>query len=225
MSIKNNKNRFFLGALVLLLLVFTFFAGSSKWENAEPDLDTKSVVNIDETLKAEENAFIAQKPQENETVSEKETEISASQNITNEPLIAEDENTSPKSPTCTLTVRCNQVFENLDKLTPGKADIIPKDGIIYKKQKVEFADGESVFDVLLREMKNNKIHFEFVQNPVYNSAYIEGIGNLYEFDCGDCSGWVYKVNNVSPTYGCSQYKLKDGDEIEFIYSCNFLAYE
>lgn len=33
---------------------------------------------------------------------------------------------------------------------------------------------------------------------MYNSAYIEGINNLYEFDCGELSGWMYKVNGLVP---------------------------
>lgn len=56
--------------------------------------------------------------------------------------------------------------------------------------------------------------------PVYDSAYIEGIANLYEFDCGSLSGWTYCVNGVFPNYGCSNFKLSDGDEIEFHYSCD-----
>lgn len=43
---------------------------------------------------------------------------------------------------------------------------------------------------------------------MYNSAYIEGINNLYEFDCGSLSGWMYKVNEWFPNYGCSRYVLK-----------------
>ena len=54
----------------------------------------------------------------------------------------------------------------------------------------------------------------------YNSAYIEGIHNLYEFDCGQLSGWIYKVNGWSPNYGCSRYDLADGDVIEWQYTCN-----
>lgn len=42
-----------------------------------------------------------------------------------------------------------------------------------------------MFDVLLREMKKNKIHMEFSMTPIYNSNYIEGINNLYEFDAGE----------------------------------------
>ena len=33
---------------------------------------------------------------------------------------------------------------------------------------------------------------------MYNSYYVEGIGNLYEFDCGSESGWMYKVNGWFP---------------------------
>ncbi len=125
--------------------------------------------------------------------------------------------------TCTLSVTCESLLGNMDKLKEEKRQLVPSDGVIFKAQEIEFTEGESVFDVLLREMRANKIHFEFVQTPMYDSAYIEGIGNLYEFDCGRYSGWMYKVNGVSPTYGCSQYILKNGDRIEFYYNCDLLA--
>ena len=70
---------------------------------------------------------------------------------------------------------------------------------------MEFTEGESVFDVLKRVCRENKIHMEFSETPVYQSAYIEGIGNLYEFDCGEGSGWMYRVNGEFPNYGCSRY--------------------
>ena len=49
---------------------------------------------------------------------------------------------------------------------------------------------------------------------------IEGIANLYEFDCGELSGWMYKVNDWFPNYGCSRYELKDGDKVEWVYTCD-----
>lgn len=74
--------------------------------------------------------------------------------------------------------------------------------------------------VLKRETRASKIHMEFVFTPMYNSAYIEGIHNLYEFDCGNLSGWMYKVNGWFPNYGCSRYMLKNGDVIEWVYTCD-----
>jgi len=58
---------------------------------------------------------------------------------------------------------------------------------------------------------------------MYNSYYIEGIGNLYEFDCGPESGWMYKVNGWFPNFGCSSYPLSDGDNIVWCYTCNGLG--
>ncbi len=136
------------------------------------------------------------------------------------PVEPENAEISDKELKCTLSVRCDTVLLNMDWLEPEKMQIIPQDGIIFKEQSVTFYEGESVFDVLFREMKNNKIHMEFVNTPIYNSVYIEGINNLYEFDCGELSGWMYKVNDWFPNYGCSRYQLKSGDEIEWVYTCN-----
>ncbi len=82
------------------------------------------------------------------------------------------------------------------------------------------SDGESVFDVLEKVTKQNSIHMEFSKTPAYNSVYVEGINNLYEFDCGDLSGWEYKVNGEFPSYGISLYKLRTGDVVELLYTCD-----
>ncbi len=122
--------------------------------------------------------------------------------------------------TCTLSVTCKTLLDKLDQLEEGKADLVPADGVIFPEQKVTFYEGESVFNVLQRELKKSKIHLEFVNTPAYNSVYVEGINNLYEFDGGDLSGWLYKVNDWFPNYGCSRYQLQDGDVIEWIYTCD-----
>lgn len=125
-----------------------------------------------------------------------------------------------KEYTCTLSVRCDTILNNLDKLDSKKKDLVPADGVIFPETQVTFYEGESVFNVLQRELRKAKIHMEFVNTPVYDSAYIEGIGNLYEFDCGELSGWNYKVNGWAPNYGCSRYTLQDGDVVEWVYTCD-----
>lgn len=136
------------------------------------------------------------------------------------PVEPQDVTISDKSLTCTLSVRCDTILNNINWLNPEKVELVPLDGVIYARQKVVFYQGESVFNVLHREMKKAGIHMEFVNTPIYNSAYIEGINNLYEFDCGELSGWMYKVNGWFPNYGCSRYQLKDGDKIEWVYTCD-----
>ena len=126
-------------------------------------------------------------------------------------------------PTCTVSISCAAILENLDRLDAEKTDLVPADGVLLAPTAVEFTEGESVFDVLKRVCRENKIHMEFSETPVYQSAYIEGIGNLYEFDCGEGSGWMYRVNGEFPNYGCSRYVLADGDTVEWVYTCDFGA--
>lgn len=121
---------------------------------------------------------------------------------------------------CTLSVRCDTILDNLKIFNKDKLEVLPKDGVIFSKQKVDFYKGESVFNVLQREMKKNKIHMEFVMTPMYNSVYVEGINNLYEFDTGELSGWMYRVNGWFPNYGASRYQLQDGDQVEWVYTCD-----
>jgi hypothetical protein len=125
-----------------------------------------------------------------------------------------------KAPTCTVTVRCDTVLNNMGRLNKEKVELVPKDGVIFLQTAITFNEGENVFNALQREMKRAKIHMAFRATPLYNSAYIEAIHNLYEFDCGELSGWMYKVNGQFPAYGCSRYLLKDGDEIEWLYTCD-----
>ena len=138
------------------------------------------------------------------------------------PLPVEPENATLTSIayTCTLSVRCDTILGNIKNLDPEKVELVPEDGVILETITVTFYEGESVFNVLQREMRRANIHMEFVNTPIYNSAYIEGISNLYEFDCGELSGWMYKVNDWFPNYGCSRYQLKQGDVIEWIYTCD-----
>ncbi|MDD6736179.1 MAG: DUF4430 domain-containing protein [Clostridiales bacterium] len=153
----------------------------------------------------------------------KETDGGAEKNsYRTEPVPIEPENAviSDKQLTCTLSVRCDTILKNIAWLDSEKSELVPKDGVIYAEQTVTFYEGESVFNLLVREMKRNKIHMEFENTPIYNSAYIEGIGNLYEFDCGELSGWMYKVNGRFPNYGCSRYQLKEGDRVEWVYTCD-----
>ena len=138
----------------------------------------------------------------------------------NAPVSAENETPEAAGPTCTLEIRCDTLLPNLDQLTEGKAALVPADGILYPKTELSFQEGESVFDVFRRTMKAEKIHFEYTDASMYNSVYIEGIGNLYEFDCGPQSGWMYSVNGVYPGLGCSDYKLAEGDAIVFSFTCN-----
>ena len=133
-----------------------------------------------------------------------------------------DENNINKGQTytCTFSIECSTILNNLDMLDPEKLEMVPSNGVILETVTVTFYEGESVFDVLQRLCKEYGIHMEAEWTPIYNSAYVEGIHNLYEFDCGALSGWMYSVNDWYPNYGCSRYQLKDGDVVQWRYTCD-----
>lgn len=124
---------------------------------------------------------------------------------------------------CTIEIRCDTILDNMGDLTAGKEGYVPKDGAILKRTTVGFNEGETVYDVLKRVCSARGIHLEASWSPAYGSSYIEGIGHLYEFDCGPQSGWTYKVNGWFPNYGCSAYELEDGDAISWLYTCQGLG--
>lgn len=140
-----------------------------------------------------------------------------------EPVEPQEQEITDNTLKCTFSISCATVLDNMNILDKSKKEIIPDDGWILKPVTVTFNEGESVFDVLKQVCKENKIQLEFSMTPIYNSAYIEGINNLYEFDCGSLSGWMYEVNDWFPNYGCSRYEVKNGDVIEWQYTCSLGA--
>jgi len=209
------RNRIFAGALIFLIFLLSF----GVFENSEKEKLLIPNTSIS-TLKTDSEEHLPIQEKKEEAIPVKEETVISKTEETEEIEIEEE---TPASPVCTLIVRCDDILKNPEKLKEEKRALVPADGIIYINENAEFAAGETVFDVLHRCLRENKIHFEFVNTPMYNSVYIEGIGNIYEFDCGSLSGWMYRVNGIKPTYGCSQYSIKDGDKIEFYHSCNLLG--
>ena len=74
--------------------------------------------------------------------------------------------------------------------------------------------------MLLSVCREKKIHMEHSYTPIYGSEYIEGINQIYEFDCGELSVWMYKVDGWFPNYGCDKYVLSGGETIEIVYTCD-----
>ena len=139
------------------------------------------------------------------------------------PVEPQDAEVSNAALTCTLSISCATILDNMALCDPEKVEFVPADGWLLEPLTVTFYEGENVFNVLQRTCKQQKIHMEYEDTPIYNSAYIEGIGNLYEFDVGEKSGWMYKVNGWFPNYGCSRYQLEDGDEVCWVYTCDLGA--
>lgn len=241
---KKYKSKIITGIIFAIVLAFVFWYGGDApglrgWisesgqpsdtiqnhelPNKEITENTHSLTETNERPKNENKNFESSRETQAviNKVTEKGKDITASL-PGDSPTSIKSENSviTAKELTCTLSVRCDTILNDPTWLNTKKTDIIPNDGVIFAEKTVTFYEGESVFNLLVREMKRNNIHMEFENIPIYNSAYIEGIANIYEFDCGELSGWMYKVNDWFPNFGCSRYRLEDGDRVEWVYTCN-----
>ena len=127
------------------------------------------------------------------------------------------EKIEPKG-TCSLVVDCSILTDKTDTLPEAVVSCIPKDGIFFKAENIEFAENETPQALLVRLAKEKKLPVEFTDS-VYGS-YVEGIGGLYAGDAGELSGWLYTVNGEFLSVAASEYVLQPGDAIAFVYSCD-----
>lgn len=126
----------------------------------------------------------------------------------------------PERHICSIQIRCDTVVDTGKLENEAVIPFIPASGVILSLNEVEFTPGESVFDVLKRACRSYNVHLEFREDALYSGVYVEGINYLYEYDAGALSGWMYKVNGLFPNYGCAAYKVNDGDQIVWVYTCD-----
>ena len=170
----------------------------------------------------------SQKPQSNTVVTTPTVPGTPSNGAGTQPVPDSQQNngnpaSGEKKKYVTIEIHCDTILDNMENLTGGKEVYVPGSGTILSTSKIEFEEGETVFDVLKKACNRAGIQLEYRYTPIYESYYIEGINHLYEFDCGDESGWMYKVNGWFPNYGCSSYVLEEDDVIVWCYTCNGLG--
>lgn len=124
---------------------------------------------------------------------------------------------------CTVEIRCDTILQHMDRLSPGKDIYVPADGVLLPAVELSFQPGETAFDLLRRACQQADIPLEYSWTPLYDSYYVEGIGHLYEFDCGSQSGWMFRVNGAFPNLGSSDFVLSDGDSVSWLYTCTGLG--
>ena len=120
--------------------------------------------------------------------------------------------------TVTMSIRCDTAVANGLCEEEKWKGILPEDGCILPETEFEIEEDETAFDLLCRVRDEYGIHMEY--SGTGGNEYIQGINNLYEFDGGRWSGWMYSVNGEYPNYGCGKYKLKDGDVVAWNYTCD-----
>lgn len=225
-----------------VILIISIFAGCSA-QKEETD-STKDDTTITQTVSAETEQT-SQKGNESETTdkqventTDKTTESNSASSASKE---KEKEKTTSKSSgaakttqkkttpttakttkkpestvsTCTLTIECTAVLENMSSLKAGHEKYVPDDGYILSNKKMTVSKGDTVYDVLKEACSENGIRLT-ASNSTFG-IYVSGINNIDEKDCGKNSGWTYWVNGNMPMVTCGKYTVNNGDEIKFSY--------
>lgn len=231
-----------LSLALAVILIISIFAGCSA-QKAETD-STKDDTTITQTVSAETEQT-SQKENESETqdkqvenTTDKTTESNSASSASNE---KEKEKTTSKSSgaskttqkkttpttakttkkpestvsTCTLTIECTAVLDNMSSLKAGHEKYVPDDGYILSNKKMTVSKGDTVYDVLKEACSENGIRLT-ASNSTFG-IYVSGINNIDEKDCGKNSGWTYWVNDNMPMVTCGKYTVNNGDEIKFSY--------
>lgn len=74
-----------------------------------------------------------------------------------------------------------------------------------------FNEGASPYDALCA------LGLSINARPSSYGTYVAAIGGLAEKEHGGTSGWMYSVNGVTPNTACSNYVLKNGDNVVWYY--------
>jgi hypothetical protein len=189
-------------------------SGEGSSEKNQEHTSTATKVETNQVIASSSN----KETEKTETVAKTDTKKVSLPTATKETKQKEDNTTSEK------------VTEQPTKQTEAKPIVAkptisititgPKDfGVILPTTKVEFSEGDTVLDLLLKAAKKKNILVEHRGSGAM--AYIEGIDNIYEFDYGPKSGWNYKLNGTTFSKSSGIVKVKKDDVIEWVYLENF----
>ncbi len=214
--------------LALFIAVAFLFAGCSNVESSDllSDVDSTLITTQINEL-SDDNSTVSQINEEQSNVKTTQTHSTSASvspetqksdnsidNIGNSSEFVQNETVNNKTQTVTVSVDCKNAI-NYGILSVGSfSQVLSADGIILTATQTQISEGESVMSVLKRTLKENHITYS-----ITSSGYVRTINGLSEFDCGETSGWLYKVDGVLPSVSCKSYKLYGGEKIEFVYTC------
>lgn len=165
--------------------------------------DLKSAVNKSQDDKSENTTLQSNAIQREEPSSN-----------TNVELPVQNQGQNDKQCSVTISVNCRNAIDYGILEESTFASVLPADGVILPNVSFDIKDGDNVAKVLKSALKSHNITYS-----VTSSGYVRAIGGLSEFDCGETSGWLYRVNGNLPYVSTKSYYLHDGDTVELIYTC------
>lgn len=217
--------------LIVLLLSLSLIGCS---HNSSQEKQSKKEVKTAETVKKmPQKASIKPVDQKKgKTASIQKTsqntlnEVKNTAPTTQKPKTVADKQTGPvekktvTSPTVPKkTTKPNTVKNTVPVQTVTFSIMGPKDkGTILPATKVSIKDGDTILQVLLHAASSHSPKLVVDYTGSGAMAYVQGIDNIYEFDYGAKSGWLFKQNGVSLTKSVGVTNIKAGDRIECYYT-------
>lgn len=138
---------------------------------------------------ASKNNASGEKPKANEQANSKNESSSGSKKPTSP---------APKKDTVTISI------------------VISSKEVPLSPTNIEINSGDKVLDVFYKA--TNEAGIQQSVRGAAGTAYIEGIANVYEFDRGQGSGWMYRINGIFPDRGVGVVPVENGDRIELLYT-------
>lgn len=218
------------------MLCLIFMLSGCKVESVEEHNQTAltideqtAIQHNDEEQETESEKQVAGDDEEQSKHDEIAKEVKTDQNVIDEkenppysaPSSNQEEQTQEHEPSkqyVTISIEALTLLDHMDQLSENKRPYVPADGYILSPTKVALQEGDSVYSILARVTRSHRIHMEYQGSGT--SVYIQGINQIYEFDCGSLSGWMYSVNDTYVSLGAGAKTVIDGDEIRWQYTCD-----
>lgn len=187
-----------------------------------------SVYEKKSALESEVSEKVAQIEQQSSEIEEKPV-ASASVDSTSDSVEAKVEETKSQTEKSTVVNTPDTVAASDEQVTAASAaqnhvtktlsvKIIGLDEFLFEKS-IEYKEDMTALDATLIATEGTEYTVEYSGGK--STAYIKGIGGLYEKEHGAMSGWCYMVNGEKINKGCGRYKLSAGDELRWEYCTDF----
>ena len=215
--LNGKKGKKIIALIVIFVLAFSVFTACSSngsgTKSSKTETSSSQKSGKDSASKKTDNKKSAKAKKESSQNKATKKSSSASSKTTKK-------STNSSSKYCTVSVSCTNAVKNIKKMKNGSAKIIPKSGIILKKTKVTLKSSDTVLAATRRVLKSKNIALSCKNETSVGSAYIEGIGGLFEFDGGDESGWMFSINGKFPSKGCNKIIVENKANIVWAYTLN-----
>ena len=103
----------------------------------------------------------------------------------------------------------------------GEGDVTVRVELPEKAYETGFTAGEGITALDMLVEMGKIVGFPVVSQGSSFGAYVTGIDNVFQFDQGPESGWIYSINGESPTVGASSYEPVAGDVILWQYITSY----